>query len=115
MSYGKNVKYNKLVRDKIPEIIAGNDDLEIETKVLSREEAITELKKKIVEEGEELISSNKLDDIKDELADIQEIIYALERETGIKREEVEEIRKTKAKKRGGFEKRTFLIETKGKK
>ncbi len=46
----------------------------------------------------------------EELADLLEIIHALAAYHGSSMEEVENIRKEKVKKRGGFEQKIFLVE-----
>ena len=49
------MKYNKLVRDRIPEIIA-EDNREPKTRILSEAEYVTELERKLREECEEVVS-----------------------------------------------------------
>ncbi|MFC4321313.1 nucleoside triphosphate pyrophosphohydrolase [Litchfieldia salsa] len=100
--------YNKLVRDRIPEIIEKTGKT-FTTRILSNDdEYIKELKKKSYEELEEYMNaeSNALE----ELADVLEIIHALAEGHGSSIEEVEAIRKEKAEKRGGFQEKIFLIE-----
>lgn len=113
--YQKTASYHKLVRDKIPEIIEEKDDLEVITKVLGKEETIIELKKKIIEEASEFNEAKNKDEIIIELADLREVELALQNELGIENETVEKIREERHEKRGGFERRIFLIETKEKK
>ena len=64
--------YNKLVRDKILEIIKANGQKPTH-KILTADEYAVELTKKLVEEVEEY----KKDKNTDELADIMEVAYAL--------------------------------------
>ena len=97
--------YNKLVRDKILEIIKVNGQKSTH-KILTADEYAVELTKKLVEEVEEY----KKDKNTDELADIMEVVYALARLQSCTAEEVEKIRAEKAEKRGGFEKKIFLVE-----
>ncbi len=97
--------YNKLVRDKILEIIKDNGQKSTH-KILTADEYAVELTKKLVEEVEEY----KKDKNTDELADIMEVVYALANLHGCTVEELEKIRAEKAEKRGGFEKRIFLVE-----
>ena len=95
--------YNKLVRDKIPEIIE-RDGKRCITEILSEEDYIAALDKKIGEELAEYLSEPCLE----ELADLTEVIYAVAIARGFTLEELEKVRKSKAEKRGGFEKRIFL-------
>jgi predicted house-cleaning noncanonical NTP pyrophosphatase (MazG superfamily) len=64
--------YNKLVRDKIPAIIAA-DGKKLKTRILSDEEHLQALIKKLSEELEEFEEALSVE----ELADLQEIIHAL--------------------------------------
>ena len=83
--------YNKLVRDKIPEIIESNN-----------EKAITSILN-----DKEYIEDNNVE----ELADIVEVIYGILDYKNVSIEEFENIRKAKVKKRGAFKKRIFLNKT----
>jgi predicted house-cleaning noncanonical NTP pyrophosphatase (MazG superfamily) len=101
--------YNKLVRDRIPEIIESTGK-KFSTRILDNDEYIKELKKKSFEELEEYVSTTGDEDALEELADLLEIIHALAEYHGASFEKVEEIRKKKAEKRGGFKEKIFLIE-----
>ncbi|MGF2616355.1 nucleoside triphosphate pyrophosphohydrolase [Rossellomorea vietnamensis] len=101
--------YNKLVRDRIPEIIEANGK-KFSTRILSDEEYITELKNKSFEELEEYRDSVTREEALEELADLMEIVYAFAKSLDSTLEEVEEIRRKKAEKRGAFDKKVFLIE-----
>jgi predicted house-cleaning noncanonical NTP pyrophosphatase (MazG superfamily) len=101
--------YNKLVRDRIPEIIEANGK-KFSTRILSDEEYITELKNKSFEELEEYRDAETREEALEELADLMEIVHAFAKAHGTTLEEIEEIRRKKAEKRGTFEKKIFLIE-----
>lgn len=96
-------KYNKLVRDRIPEIIEDEGRL-AKDHVLSEEEFITELDKKLSEEVKEYQEVKNLE----EMADILEVLYAICKVRGFTVEELETMRREKAEKRGGFDKRLYL-------
>lgn len=98
--------YNKLVRDKIPEIIEA-DGRKFNSRILSEDEYKRELNKKLQEEVKEYLEDNNVE----ELADIVEVIYGLLDTMKIPVEEFEKIRKTKVDKRGAFKDRIFLEET----
>jgi predicted house-cleaning noncanonical NTP pyrophosphatase (MazG superfamily) len=66
------MKYNKLVRDKIPEIIKRKGKKPI-IHVANKKEYWQALKQKLKEEVEEFLKTPN----KEELADILEIIYAI--------------------------------------
>lgn len=101
--------YNKLVRDHIPEVIQKTNK-EFSTRILSEEEYETELKKKLSEELIEYVEASSDKEAVEELADILELLHSAVKLHGSSFEELEEVRKKKAEKRGGFEKRIFLIE-----
>lgn len=96
-------EYNKLVRDNIPEIMIQNGATPI-TRILSQEEYLQELKKKLLEETNEFLESENIE----ELADIEEVILAILDTTNQTRNNLEDIRLKKVKKRGAFNKRIFL-------
>lgn len=89
--------YNKLVRDKILEIIKTNGQKPTH-KILTADEYAVELTKKLVEEVEEY----KKDKNTDELADIMEVVYALARLHSCTAEELEKIRAKKSRKTRRF-------------
>ena len=101
--------YNKLVRDRIPEIIekAGKT---YTSRILTQDEYIEALRKKSHEELEEYMNASDNDSALEELADLLKIIHALAEAHGSTAEEVEKIRVKKAKERGNFKEKIFLIE-----
>ncbi|WP_285767236.1 nucleoside triphosphate pyrophosphohydrolase [Peribacillus sp. SI8-4] len=101
--------HNKLVRDRIPEVIEATGK-KFTTRVLDDKEYIKELKKKSFEELQEYVETESKEDAIEELADVLEILHALAEYHGASIEEVEEVRKSKADKRGGFKEKIYLIE-----
>ncbi len=95
--------YNKLVRDKIPEIINSDSRVAI-TRKLDDAEYLNELNKKLQEEVKEYLEDNNVE----ELADIVEVIYGILNSKNVSIEEFEIIRKNKVDKRGAFNKKIFL-------
>ena len=95
--------YNKLVRDNIPEIMIKNGATPI-TKILSDEEYLIELNKKLLEEVKEYLESKEIE----ELADIEEVILAIIEAKSLTRDKLEEIRIKKVRKRGAFKKKIYL-------
>ena len=100
----KHIVYNKLVRDRIPEIIAASGK-RCETRILSEDEYLAMLKAKLHEEIAEYEHSSELE----ELADILEILHALAAASGATPAELEAVRASKAKKRGGFAEKICLL------
>ena len=95
--------HNKLVRDKIPEIIE-NTGKTAYCHILAEEEYLSELDKKLNEECAEYQADKSLE----ELADMLEVMYAIAEARGYSLEELENVRAEKAIKRGGFKDRIFL-------
>ena len=98
--------YNKLVRDKIPDIIKSKGE-DCKFEVLNDEDYKDFLDKKLNEEVAEYQSSKSLT----ELADIIEVIYAIAKTRGFTPEQMEELRILKEKSKGGFNKGILLIES----
>lgn len=101
----KKIYYNKLVRDKIPEIIAGSGN-ECSIDFLPDDEYLIVLDKKLDEELAEYHKDKNVE----ELADLLEVIYAVAKARGVSRDELEKIRLEKVQRRGGFEKKILLRE-----
>ena len=97
--------YNKLVRDRIPEIIeASGKTCTVET--LTDEKYIAMLDAKLNEELAEYQESKSLE----ELADLLEVMGAVVKARGYSWDELTEARKKKREGRGGFEKKILLKE-----
>lgn len=89
--------YNKLVRDKIPEIIE-DDGKKCDTEIASKDEHYELLKKKLIEETEEFIEDENLE----ELADVMEVIFSLAESLGYEEKDLINKREEKREERGGF-------------
>lgn len=98
-------KYNKLVRDRIPDIIE-SDGKTCATEVLDKEAYLRLLDEKLTEELAEYQESKSLE----ELADLLEVLQAVLKARGWTWEQLEQVRTEKAAKRGGFKKRILLKE-----
>lgn len=95
------INYNKLVRDKIPEILSKKGII-YQKRIASSREYKIELIKKLEEEVKEFLEKKDIY----ELADIMEVIEAIKELPEYKN--VKEIKKEKKKQRGGFKKRIIL-------
>ena len=98
--------YNKLVRDKIPEIIESNGEAPI-AHILSDEEYKKELEKKLYEEYQEVLNATGKDRL-EELADMLEIMKYLAQLENSTLDEVLVLAREKSLKRGAFDKKIFL-------
>lgn len=108
--------YNKLVRDKMLEIYKHDVANEIsasdfKVRFLSPKETLQELKNKLLEEAEEVFAAYDNEDtgpLKEEIADVIEVIDAMLYHNGIPLDEVLRIRDAKKEKKGGFETGLYL-------
>ena len=94
------IEYDKLIRDKIPEIIEQSGKKCI-VEVMDNDTYIEYLDQKLNEELAEYQQDKSIE----ELADLLEVMYAVVVARGYSVEELERIRLDKAEKRGAFEKR----------
>lgn len=98
---------NKLVRDKIPEVIESNGE-KVVTRILNDDEYKEELYKKLLEESNEVINSKDLEETLEELADALEVLKSIAELNNKKLEDIIEKAEQKRSKRGGFKERIFL-------
>lgn len=101
----KMKKYNKLVRDNIPEIIEA-DGKTCKTRILIDEEYQKYAFAKLLEEASEANEAQTIE----ELADLEEVVLAAAKSIGVTPDELEKARKAKAKKNGAFDKKILLEE-----
>lgn len=93
--------YNKLVRDRIPEIL-DQKGVSYEMRIAGEEEYREELVKKLQEEVLEFTEARS----PEELADVMEVVRALRRLPGL--DTAKEIQRQKREERGGFDDRIIL-------
>ena len=99
--------YNKLVRDRIPEIIQKEGNT-ADIIILSEESFKQAIKEKLIEEATEVCNAQNRDDILSELADLQEVMDTIKQLYNINTLEVNTIQAVKALQRGKFDKRLYL-------
>jgi len=98
--------YDKLVRDRIPEIIE-NSGNHCEIEVVNDEVALEYLYKKLQEEVDELVEDKNLE----EIADVVEVLFAIAGKYGYSVEDILNRRNEKKTKSGGFDKNIILKKT----
>src|SRR3989338_2759391 len=97
------MQHNKLVRDKIPEIIRKNGEVPI-IHLADNQEYWQKLKEKLQEEVDEFIKDEK----EEELVDILEVINAITEFKKIDKDKLEHLREKKAEEKGRFKERIIL-------
>ncbi len=100
------MKYNKLVRDNIPERIQQKGE-KVVTHVASDEEYWNKLIEKLGEEIKEFKKSENIE----ELADILEVLQAIANYKGFDKKEVRRVMQKKSKEKGKFDRRIILDES----
>lgn len=104
------MEYNKLVRDKIPEIIESNNEKAI-YRYLSDNEFKEYLKLKLSEELNEILSSKNNIETLEEVADLLEVIKFYLKVHNYTLEDALNICEIKNEKKGSFNKKILLIKT----
>lgn len=100
------MKYNKLVRDNIPEYIKSKGEAVV-FHVASSQEYWQKLKEKLQEEMQEFLAEESVD----ELADMLEVIDAILDFKKFDWQKLEEVKIKKAKEKGKFNNRIILDES----
>jgi len=100
------MKYNKLVRDKIPEYIKNKGGAPI-FHIADEKEYWLKLKEKLTEEVNEFLESENVE----ELADILEVFEAIRDYKKFPAGKIKEIKRKKLKERGGFKDKIILDES----
>lgn len=103
----KTFQFNKLVRDKIPTAIKSRGGI-VAARKLNQKEYLKELIKKLNEETSELGRNLPPTEVAEELADITEVVTALQKVFKISDSKLQSIRQKKSLKNGAFDKRLFI-------
>lgn len=100
-------QYSKLVRDRIPELIMRDGKTAV-THQADQAEYVRRLLDKLIEEATELKEAKTTDHQKEELADVREVLGAIQSALGFLETDIDEIQASKRQERGGFKGRIIL-------
>ena len=103
-------KFDKLVRDKAPDIMRGQGVI-VHDRIMNQEEKLIRLKKKLLEEADEVANeANTMEEFCEEFADVLEVISALAAMLGITPEQIGKARREKHAIKGGFDRGLYCSE-----
>jgi predicted house-cleaning noncanonical NTP pyrophosphatase (MazG superfamily) len=103
----QKIYYNKLCRDKVPEIIQGKG-FECDVREVDHDEYKREITRKVVEEATGVSSHATRSGLLKELADLLITIDAVKKEYGLEEEEINEAIEASIEEKGGYEDRLYL-------
>lgn len=102
----KRFKVDKLIRDRVPDILRKKGII-VHERWMQQQEFIARLKDKLIEEAREVEKTEAKDELAEELADVLEVLHTLAQLHGLSIEELEKIRLKKREHKGGFESRIY--------
>lgn len=100
-------KVDKLIRDKLPDIIQKEPETFLEYQILDDKSYIKALKDKLIEESMEVQEASTQDEILDELSDVWEVFESIVKFYSFSLREIEERKNTRKDDRGGFEDKVY--------
>ncbi len=103
-------RYNKLVRDHIPDIIQQHGDT-CKTEIMTEVEFQQALRQKLVEEAQEVVQADTQYELIKELAYLYEVIDTLMQHSNITVDMVKAEQERRRSERGGFTQRIKLLWT----
>lgn len=106
----ERAEFNKIVRDKVPAQIMERGEY-FDIVQLRGDALVLALRRKLVEEAFEALDANSGADLIGELADVEEVVRAIRTAIQVSPEQMEEERKHKLERRGGFDQGYMLLRT----
>jgi len=98
----------KLIRDNYPEIFKQHGE-NIRLITLTNKQLIEQLKKKAVEEAQEMQSVVGLPSELEEYCDLMKVMMAIKQKRGFTDEQIQKVMEEKRQKKGAFEKGIYLV------
>lgn len=106
----ENLVFKKVVRDKIPDTIIQKGE-SVSLFQIKGDQLVGALKSKLIEEALEVLDAKSTADTVEELADVLEVIHAISHHLKVSMKSIEDARKVKLEKRGGFKDGKVLVKT----
>jgi predicted house-cleaning noncanonical NTP pyrophosphatase (MazG superfamily) len=106
MTQTHRFKVDKLIRDKLPQIMRISG-IQLFERVMEKDEYLKKLKDKLLEEVKEVIESQSEKEMQEEFADLLEVILALLKVYGVELTHIQKIAEQKRLEKGGFDKRIY--------
>jgi predicted house-cleaning noncanonical NTP pyrophosphatase (MazG superfamily) len=102
----REFRFNKLVRDDVAKSVTESGG-NVNTRTLNDQEFLSEIKKKLLEEVQELLVA-KGEKLEEELSDVQEIMDLICKIESISSAKLKKVRMEKIAKAGAFEKKIYI-------
>ncbi len=106
MTQTHRFKVDKLIRDKMPKIMRASG-IQVFERVMENDEYLRRLKEKILEEAKEVIASESDKEMREELADLMEVMLALAKVYGMEFGDIQQAAEQKRVEKGGFDNRIY--------
>lgn len=107
MTHKRRFRMEALVRDKMPKRMQ-KMGVYVDIHTVQGRDLIEHLKLKLEEEVEEVVNATIAKDIKEEIADVFEVLHAIAKYYGLQIDHIEKKRVQKQGERGGFSKGLFV-------
>jgi predicted house-cleaning noncanonical NTP pyrophosphatase (MazG superfamily) len=106
MTQAHRFKVDKLIRDNLPQIMRASG-IQVFERVMEKDEYLKRLKDKLLEEAKEVIASGSAKEMREELADLLEVMLALAKVYGMEFTDIQQAAEQKRADKGGFDNRIY--------
>jgi predicted house-cleaning noncanonical NTP pyrophosphatase (MazG superfamily) len=106
MTQTHRFKVDKLIRDKLPQIMRASG-IQVFERAMEKDEYLKRLKDKLLEEAKEVIASGSEKEMREELADLLEVMLSLAKAYGMEFADIQQAAEQKRADKGGFDNRIY--------
>jgi len=107
MTQAHRFKIDKLIRDQLPQMMRASG-IQVFEAVMEKDEYVKRLKDKLLEEAKEVIASASAEEVREELADVWEVMSALVKIYAMEWTDIQQAAELKRSKKGGFDGRVYV-------